>query len=225
MPASCLRRSRYNFIAILSNIHLRLPSRAYVGRNAFDGRYEAGVIDTVCVTARKKHEKLFNHITVKFAETHDLHHCLQFLAVDAAVAVDVYGLKSSSYWTLAPAARSAVVKPATRIDFVGEVECKNLKGGWIGELGAAAKMVAVVGVKSVLPRIQAKIFLIRCQELAAPGEVPWIATNDAAAQHFDFLIGMQVGACCGLHLWFDIWIRGCCSLNQYAYYLTHLGGR
>ena len=85
-------------------------------------------------------------------------------------------------------------------DYVGEVEGENLDGGSGSGLVSASKRVAVAGVKSVVARIQAEVLLVRCQELVVAGKIARVATNDAAAQRFDFFIGMQAGACLGLHL-------------------------
>ena len=137
---------------------------------------------------------------VRSLEAHALHRRQQFVAVDAAVAVDVDDLKSSPCRTLTPAVASAAFEPARSVDFVGEVEGENLHGGSGGRLGGVSKRVAVAGVKRVIPRVQAEVLLVRCHEVLVAGEVARVAANDAVAERFELLVGMQAGARFGLHL-------------------------
>ncbi len=80
--------------------------------------------------------------------------------------------------------------------------------GTVDGLGAVPIRVAVASVKRVILRIQAEVFLVRCHELVAPGEVARVTANDFAAQREGLLTGMEAGAGSGLHLrWQRVLLR------------------
>jgi hypothetical protein len=179
------------FVETIANIgDLNLPTCAYIGWDALDSIRKVDVINVVCVAARKKSEKLVHNAFIQRVETHAMHCHSQLLSINAAITVNINSLKSSPCWTLAATTRLSALEATGRVNFVGEVEGQNLNWGTARGLGALPIRVAVTSVKRVILRIQAKVFLVRCQELVAPREVARVAANDVAAKDASLFTGM-----------------------------------